>query len=79
MTERVLIEVEAEALAAARAANIDLAEVLATALRRRLPALHPSEREQAARLWYEANKEAVDAYNKFVEQHGLFSDGVRAF
>jgi antitoxin CcdA len=79
MTERVTIELDAEAIEAARAANIDLAELLTAALRRRLPTLHKAEREQAARQWYEENKEAIDSYNRLVERHGLFSDGIRKF
>ncbi len=38
----------------------------------------PSGKSEA-RKWYEENKEAVDAHNEFVEQHGLFSDGLRKF
>jgi post-segregation antitoxin (ccd killing protein) len=38
-----------------------------------------TERWEAARKWYEENKAAVDAYNDFVDKHGLFSDGVRKF
>ena len=79
MTKRVTIELDEEAIAAARAANIDLSELLVSALRRRIPTLHAAEREKAAREWYEENKEAIDAYNEFIEQHGLFSDGVRTF
>jgi hypothetical protein len=43
------------------------------------PTLTATEREAAARQWYEENKEAVDTYNEFVERHGLFSDGIRKF
>jgi len=77
--ERVTIEVDPEALAAARAAGIDLSQLLAEALRRRLPNLDAATREEAARKWYEENKEAIDAYNKLIEEHGLFSDGMRTF
>jgi post-segregation antitoxin (ccd killing protein) len=34
---------------------------------------------EAARQWYQENKQAVDAYNELVEKYGLFSDGVRTF
>jgi post-segregation antitoxin (ccd killing protein) len=54
-------------------------ELLSCALRRLLPQLDVSERQQAARQWYEENKQAVDAYNEMIETHGLFSDGVRMF
>jgi antitoxin CcdA len=79
MSERVTIELDSEAAAAAREAGIDLSELLIQALRRRFPELHASEREESARKWYEENKEAIDAYNKFIEAHGLFSDGQRKF
>jgi antitoxin CcdA len=79
MNERVTVELDAKAIAAAREAGIDLSELLSRALRRLLPQLDASERQQAARQWYEENKEAVDAYNEMIETHGLFSDGVRTF
>jgi antitoxin CcdA len=31
-------------------------------------------REARARRWQEENREAIDAYNKFIERHGLFND-----
>jgi antitoxin CcdA len=77
MNERITVELDAKAIAAAREAGIDLSELLSRALRRLLPQLDASEREQAARQWYEENKAAVDAYNEMIEAHGLFSDGVR--
>jgi antitoxin CcdA len=79
MGERVTVELDSEALAAAREAGIDLSELLVQALRRRLAHLHAESREEAARKWYEENKEAVDAYNKMIEANGLFSDGLRKF
>lgn len=79
MGERVTVELDAETLAAAREAGVDLSEPLGRALRRHLPKLHVADREQAAREWYNENKEAVDAYNEMIETHGLFSDGVRMF
>ena len=79
MGERVTVELDVETLAAAREAGVDLSELLSRALRRHLPQLNASEREQSARQWYEENKEAVDAYNDLIQTHGLFSDGVRTF
>jgi post-segregation antitoxin (ccd killing protein) len=61
MGERVTVELDAETLAAAREAGVDLSELLSRALRRYLPQLNASEHEQSARQWYEENKEAVDA------------------
>ena len=79
MGERVTIELDSESIAAAREAGIDLSELLVWALRRRLPHLHAAERAEAARRWYEENKDAIDAYNKMIETEGLFSDGARTF
>jgi post-segregation antitoxin (ccd killing protein) len=54
-------------------------ELLRRAWRQLLPQRDASERQQAARRWYEENKQAVDAYNEMIEAHGLFSDGARMF
>jgi antitoxin CcdA len=79
VNERVTVELDAETLARARAAGLDLSRVLGRALRRELPPLSDAERSQAADQWYRENKEAVDSYNEFIAQHGLFSDGHRKF
>jgi antitoxin CcdA len=79
MTENVMLELDAEMLARARAAQIDLSALLARALRRELPLVSDIERKRAADEWCAQNKEEVDSYNEFVEKHGLFSDGVRMF
>lgn len=79
MGERVTVELDAESIAAAREAGVDLSELLSRALRRHLSKLNAADRDQAARQWYRENKEAVDAYNELIETHGLFSDGVRMF
>jgi post-segregation antitoxin (ccd killing protein) len=56
MNERVTVELDAETLAAAREAGVDLSELLSRALRRHLPKLDAADRELAARQWYEENK-----------------------
>lgn len=40
-----------------------------------------TEEQAAARRarWGEENREVIEAYNEYVEEHGVFSDGVRAF
>ena len=38
-------------------------------------ALRQWQREQ----WLAENREAMGAYNTFVEKHGVFSDGLRSF
>jgi antitoxin CcdA len=81
MGERVTVELDAELIAAANEAGIDLSRLLVEALRRRLPPkLSNTEREAEAKKWYEENKEAVDAYNRMIEEDGfVFSDGARTF
>jgi antitoxin CcdA len=79
MNERVTIELDAETLARARAAGVDLSKTLTRALSRELPATTDAERQRAAEKWYRENKEAVDASNEYIEKHGLWSDGLRLF
>ena len=79
MNERVTVELDAETLARARAAGVDLSQVLTRALLRVLPSASDEDRKRAADKWYAENKEEVDFYNEYVEKHGLFSDGRRMF
>ncbi len=79
MRERVTLELDEESIAAAKAAGIDLSELLVQALRRRLPNLHAAERAELERRWLEENREAIESYNRMIDAHGLFSDGVRNF
>ncbi|MEW5853834.1 MAG: type II toxin-antitoxin system CcdA family antitoxin [Myxococcota bacterium] len=43
---------------------------------RHLASLVAERRRQA---WLEENKESLDAYNRHVEKHGVFSEGLRKF
>ena len=80
MTRTVTIELEQEAVEAAEKAGLNLSELLAGALRRRLPDLESKKPAEKAQRWYEENREAVDAYNRVIEQDGfVFSDGTRSF
>lgn len=79
MNERVTVELDAETLARARAAGVDLSQTLTRALHRVLPPLSEEERKRAAERWYQENKEEIDYYNDYVAKHGLFSDGIRMF
>ncbi len=36
-------------------------------------------REEKSRRWKEENREAIEDYNRRVEAHGTFSDGLRRF
>ena len=36
-------------------------------------------REEQSRRWNEENREAIEDYNRRIEAHGTFSDGLRHF
>ncbi len=36
-------------------------------------------RKRKAEAWLTENREALEASNKFIEENGLFSDGIRLF
>ncbi len=42
-------------------------------------AIAQAVKESLAERWLKDNAEAIQAYNKRVEAHGVFSDGVRSF
>ena len=66
------LSVNEDLLTKARAQNINLSATLEQAL---TSALQEKQRAQ----WLEENKSAIEAYNAHVEQHGIFSDGLRSF
>ena len=66
------LSINADLLTKAKALKINLSAALETALAERISA---SQREQ----WLEENRSAIDAYNKMVEEHGVFSDELRSF
>ena len=36
-------------------------------------------RQKEREAWLKKNRAALDAYNRYVEKHGVFSDGLRSF
>jgi antitoxin CcdA len=52
--------------------NINLSATLEQALRTKLA-------EKEAESWAKENKQAIKAYNEFVDEHGLFADEHRDF
>jgi antitoxin CcdA len=66
------VSINSELLRKAKALNINLSATLESALGDLVKA---RERE----LWKQKNKAAIEAYNRLVEKHGTFSDGVRPF
>jgi antitoxin CcdA len=66
------VSVRSDLLAAAREAGVNLSAALERALKEELADL---KRKQ----WREQNRDAMAAYNEFIEEHGTFSDGLRSF
>lgn len=66
------LTVRADLLEEARSYKINLSQTLEAAL-----AVELKKRREAA--WLEQNKDAIAAYSRHVEKHGLFSDRFRSF
>lgn len=66
------LRINGSLLAKGRLLNIDLAAICEQAL---ADVVRQRERE----LWLLENKEAIAAYAGFVEENGVFSDGLRSF
>lgn len=66
------VSVRSDLLDSAREAGLNLSATLESALER---ALAEEKRER----WRQDNREAIAAYNDYVEQNGTFSDDVRGF
>jgi antitoxin CcdA len=66
------VSIRGDLLDAAREAGVNLSATLERALTEELAAARRAR-------WREENREAIAAYNEYVEEHGVFSDGVRAF
>lgn len=61
-----------ELIAEAKALGINLSSVFERAVEQ-------SVAEAKRQRWIEENRPAFDAYDAFVEKHGVFSDGKRLF
>ncbi len=66
------LTVRADLLEEARARKINLSQTLEVALTAELKRQREAE-------WLEQNKEAIEAYNREIAEHGLWSDGLRQF
>lgn len=66
------VSVRSDLLEAAREAGINLSATLERALMEELA-------EAKRKKWRQENRDAIAAYNEYVEKHGMFSDGVRLF
>jgi antitoxin CcdA len=66
------VSISAELLQAARNGNINLSATLEAAVEHELRLLRKRE-------WLEQNENAIQAYNRDVDEQGAFSDGLRTF
>lgn len=66
------LSIRGDLLRQARARNINLSQTLEESLTKIL-------KEQDRQAWLEENLEAMEAANRFVAEHGLWSDGLRRF
>ncbi len=66
------LSLNSDLLKRSRALNINLSATLEQALKVKLA-------ETEAEKWKRKNKNAIQAYNEFVEEHGCFSDEFREF
>jgi antitoxin CcdA len=66
------VSVRTDLLTAAREAGVNLSATLERALTEALA-------EIKRRKWCEDNRNAIAAYNEHIDEHGVFSDGVRSF
>ena len=66
------LSLNSDLLKRSRDLNINLSATLEQALKAKLA-------ETEAEKWKKENKNAIKAYNEFVEEHGCFSDEFKAF
>jgi antitoxin CcdA len=66
------VSIRGDLLDAARHAGVNLSATLERALAEELASVRRAR-------WREENREAIAAYNDYVDEHGTFSDGVRSF
>jgi antitoxin CcdA len=66
------LSINSDLLVKARELNINLSAALEKALIERL-------KQKQRELWREQNAKAIQAYNRFVEAQGVFSDELRSF
>ena len=68
----VRLSIDGSLLAQAKRLGLVLSQVLEEGIA-------PSVRVHASGQWLERNRAALSAYNEHVEEHGVFSDGLRSF
>jgi antitoxin CcdA len=66
------LSINSDLLAKARELNINLSATLEEALAEQL-------KQKQRELWRQQNAKAIQAYNRFVQEQGVFSDELRSF
>jgi antitoxin CcdA len=66
------LSVDSKLLEDAKRLNLNLSQVFEAGLEQ---AIRQRQRED----WLKKNRRALDAYNDYVEKHGVFSNGLRSF
>ena len=66
------LNVDSKQFGSARRLKLNLSEVFEAGLREAI-------RQKERKAWLATNCSASDALNKYVEKHGVFSDGLRSF
>jgi antitoxin CcdA len=66
------LSIRSDLLQKAKAREINLSQTLEQTLEKIL-------REHDRQAWVEENREAMSAANRFVAEHGMWSDGLRRF
>lgn len=66
------LSINSDLLQKARERDINLSAILEQALTERL-------RQQQRERWLADNQEAIAAYNNYVDEQGVFSEGLRSF
>ena len=66
------MSINSDLLEKAKGLNINLSATLEAALAEQL-------RTEQRNQWKAENAKAIEAYNRFVEDNGVFSDGLRKF
>ena len=66
------VSINSDLLEKAKGLNINLSATLEAALAEQL-------RTEQRNQWRVENAKAIEAYNRFVEDNGVFSDGLRKF
>ena len=66
------LSINSDLLRQARELGLNLSSVMEEALEQII-------RRRRSQRWLEENRAAIDRYNDHVDEHGVFSDGIRSF